>query len=246
MSQSPPPPPPPGGYGSPPPAGGYGYGGPAGTPPYSVGNAVSYGWQKFQANAGQIIIAGVVIFVAVAAFQVVSLIVRGAIIDYDSGIFLQLFVSALSFFLYYVVQQIISAGVIRGSLGITQGRAFEFTEVFKTDKIGPVIVTSLISGAIVFVGFILCILPGIVASFMLYYALYFVIDRDMEPIDAIKASFDLVKNNVGEALLWAIVAFALTIAGAIACGVGLIVAIPVTIIGTAYTFKKLTGQEVAP
>lgn len=262
MSQSPPPPPPPGGYGNPPPPPGGGYGGysgpPAGTPPYSVGSAASYGWAKFQANAAQIVIAGLIALVAIVVFQVLAAVIRG-ILTTDpecvatgtsvsctdgSGFFVALLASAVSSFLFFVAYQIIGAGIIRGSLGITEGRSFEFTELFKTDKIGPVVVTSLISGAIIFVGTLLCVLPGIVASFMLSYALYFVIDQDMAPMQAITASFNLVKDNVGTALVWAVVAFAITLLGFLACGVGAIVSIPVAFIGTAYTYKKLTGREV--
>jgi len=36
------------------------------------------------------------------------------------------------------------------------------------------------------------------------------------------------------------------IVGAILCGIGLIVAIPVTIIATAYAYKLMTGQPVTP
>lgn len=260
MSQSPPPPPPPGGYGTPPPPPGGGYGGPpAGTPPYSVGNAASYGWAKFQANAGQIVIAGLIALVAIVVFQVVGAVIRGIIVSGPectgtgatfectdgSGFIVSLLASAVSSFLFFVVYQVIGAGIIRGSLGITEGRPFEFTELFKTDKLGPVLVTSLISGAIIFVGTLLCFLPGIIASFLLSYALYFVIDQDMTPVQAITASVNLVKDNVGTALVWAIVAFAITLLGFVACGVGAIISIPVAFIGTAYTYKLLTGRQVA-
>ena len=225
----------------------------------SVGNAVSYGWNKFQANAGQIIIAGLIAFVAIVVFQVVAAVIRAILTepasctgtgltvtcDEGTGFLVSIFASAISSFLFFFVYQVIGAGIIRGSLAITEGRQFEFNELFKTDKIGPVIITSLISGAIIFVGTLLCFLPGIIASFMLSYSLYFVIDQDMAPLDAIKASFNLVKDNVGTALLWAVVAFAITLVGAILCGVGLIVAIPVSFIGTAYTYKLLTGRQVA-
>lgn len=259
-----PPPPPPGGYGTPPPPpGGGAYGGqPSGSPSYNVGDAVTYGWNKFQANLGQIIIAGVIAFVGIIVFQVISnVVIRGILVQQPectgdlvtgirctegSGFFVSvLLMSAISGFLYFLVQQVITAGIIRGTLAITQGRPFEYTELFKFDKIGPVVVTSLISAVIVAIGFILCILPGIIASFMLSYALYFVLDKDMSPMEAITASFNLVKDNVGTALVWAIVAFVITVVGALLCGIGLIVALPVAIIGTTYTYKLLTGQQVA-
>jgi uncharacterized membrane protein len=36
------------------------------------------------------------------------------------------------------------------------------------------------------------------------------------------------------------------IIGAILCGIGLLVTIPVTIIATAYAYRLMTGQTVAP
>lgn len=250
-SPPPPPPPPPGGqYGGPPP--------PAAQPAWSVGAAVSYGWEKFQKNAGQIIVAGLVVFVGIALLQGVAFVIR-AVLTTDpectvtdgvlrctdgSGFFVYLIASAISSVFFFLVYQIIGAGIIRGSLGITEGRPFEFTSFFSSDKLAPVVVTSLISSAIIFVGTLLCVLPGIIASFALSYALYFVIDQGMSPMQAIMASVTLVKDNVGTALVWAIVGFLLAAVGAIACLVGLIVTIPVSIIGTAYTYKVLTNQAV--
>lgn len=250
MSQMPPPPPPPppGGYGSPPPPPeGYGYGGPpAGTPPYSVGNAMSYGWAKFQANAGQIVIAGVIVFLGAGVFWLLGTVIQNVIVQgAGNGFLVSIFASAIVSFFSFLAYQVIGAGVIRGALGITEGRAFRFDEVLRTDQLGPVVITSLITSAIVFVGTLLCFLPGIIASFLMSFSLYFVIDKEMAPVDAIKASVELVTNNVGEALVWSLVAFVIVLVGAIACLVGLVAAIPVSIIGTAYTYKALTGQQVA-
>lgn len=259
---TPPPPPPAGGPGTPPPPPGGGYGAPPTGPSsdWSVGNAVSYGWNKFQANASQIVIAGVVLFVGIVLFEIVGIVIRNILIqdpechydsngfltscDAGSGFFVSMIASAIMSLLFFVVYQIIGAGIIRGALGITEGRPFVVSEVFKTDKIGPVIITSLITSAIIFVGFILCFLPGIIAAFFLQYSLFFLIDKNLAPMDAIKASFNFVKDNLGNVIIWFIVSYLITLAGAIVCGVGLIVAIPVSLIGTAYTYKKLTGQPV--
>ena len=204
MSQTPPPPPPPpGGYGSPPPPPeGYGYGGPpAGTPPYSVGTAVGYGWSKFQAHAGQIVIAGLIVFGGIVVLEVLGTLIQRLLLQ-GGGLVISLLGSAITSFLFFLAYQVIGAGIIRGALGITEGREFRFDEVLKTDKLGPVVVTSLITSAIVFVGTLLCFLPGIIASFLLSFSLYFVIDRDLAPMDAIRASVELVTQNLGEALVW--------------------------------------------
>ena len=100
--------------------------------------------------------------------------------------------------------------------------------------------------AATFVGTILCYLPGLVVGFFTSYSLYFVMDKGLAPIEAIKASVNLVKDNLGTTIVWYIVGGLVAGAGAIACGVGLLVTIPIFLLGTAYTYKHLTGQPVAP
>jgi uncharacterized membrane protein len=241
----PPPPPPPPTYGDPVPPPPPGAAAPVGSPSgWNIGDALNYGWTKFQANAAQFIIGGLVLFVGLAVVTGVYLVLQNALIDYSSGLFISLFVSALSGALYFVVAQIIGSGLIRGALGVTEGKPFVASEVLKFENLGPIVVTSLIVSAASFVGFLLCYLPGLIVIFMTQWSLYFVIDKGLAPVDAIKASIDLVKNNLTDTLIWYIVGGLVAGVGAIACGVGLLVTIPIALVGGAYTFKKLTGQEV--
>ncbi|WP_372734277.1 hypothetical protein [Nocardioides sp.] len=245
-----PPPPPP-----PPPAPG------AAGPQWNIGDALNFGWTKFQANAGQFIIAGLILFVGIAIMVGVSVGLQSALLstaecrtdpetlvwscDGGSGFIASLFVGALSAALIFVVAQVIAAGLIRGALGVTEGRPFEFSEMLKTDKIGPVLITSLIVAGLSFVGFLLCYLPGLIVAFFTQWSLYFVIDKGLSPVDAIKASVDLVRNRITDTLIWYIVGGLVAGAGAIACGVGLLVTLPIALLGGAYTYKTLTGQSVA-
>lgn len=264
----PPPPPPAGGYGAPPPAGGYnapppgGYGAPPqGGSGWDLGAALSYGWNKFQANVGQIIIAALALLVAMAVLGGIGFGILAALSsDYEcrfeddgdyvcdggTGFILGLILYGLIIALIMIAAQVIGAGLIRASLDITEGKPFLTSTVFRFDKMGSVIVTSLIIAAATFVGTILCYLPGLIVGFFTSYSLYFVMDKGLAPVDAIKASVNLVKDNIGTALIWYIVGGLVAGAGAIACGVGLLVTIPIFLIGTAFTYKHLTGQPVAP
>ncbi|WP_193610471.1 hypothetical protein [Nocardioides lijunqiniae] len=267
----PPPVPPAGGYGAPPPpppaAGGWGatppgaYGGPpqAGSG-WDVGAALSYGWSKFQANAGQIILASLAMLAAMAVLGGIGIgILAASTSSYEcrfddagnyecsggTGFFAGLILYGLIVALVLLAAQVIGAGLIRASLDVTEGKPFLTSTVFKFDRIGPVLVTSLIIAAATFVGTILCYLPGLVIGFFTSYSLYFVMDKGLSPIEAITASFNLVKDNIGTALIWYIVGGLVAGAGALACGVGLLVTLPIFLLGSAYTYKHLTGQPVA-
>lgn len=248
MSVNQPPPPPPGGYGGPPPPHDpYGAPPPAGPPAgaWDLGQTVSWAWAKFQANMGQIIIAALALFAAIAVIAVVGVLVIGAIVSFDTPFIVQIFLNGALGGVIFVVAQLIGAAIIRGALGITEGRPFHAADAFKFENAGAVLVTAVLVGVATGVGFILCYLPGIVIAFVTSYAMYFVIDKNLEPVDAIKASFELVKNNLGNTLIWYIVGGLIGGAGAIVCGIGLIFTLPIALLGTAYTYKVLTGQQVA-
>lgn len=223
-------PPPPGGYGqSPPPPP------PAGVP-YSAGTAWSYGWNKFTANFGHILVAVLVLVAIQIVVQVLSYLVSDAL-------FLRWLFSLAS----WILSMIIGAGLVRAGLDITEGRPVEAGKILTPNKLGEVIVASLLTGIATFVGFIACILPGLAVLFFTSFTLYFLMDREeMGAIDAIKASFAFTKDNAANVIVWFLIAMVTWIVGALLCGIGLIAAVPVVLIGTAYTYKTLNGQPVAP
>lgn len=259
-----PPQPPGGGYGGPPqpPGGGYG-GAPVGGGAPEVGTVVSWSWAKFQANMGQMIIAALAIFVGalvilgVGFFLMFSVFSASTECSYDDlgvyrcdtdgglGLIGSLLLGAVIFGLFFIYAQVVGAGLIRGMLGVTNGLPFKASDVFKFQNLGPVIITSLLIGLGIMVGYVLCVIPAIIFGFLSQYALYFLIDKNLSPVDSIKASIDLVRNNLGPTIIWYLVSAVIILVGELLCFVGLLAAIPVVLLGTAYMYKSLTGQAVA-
>lgn len=258
MSSYDPPPTPPGPPSGPP--GGYGYGPPA--PVWNVGDALTYGWRKFQDNLAPILLATVAMFGAILVLVVLWVVVQASVlggssevtIDPDTGnletsggpsLLLSLLLAALFVGALFVVAQVLGAMLVRAGLDVTDGRRLTTAGIFTIPQVGPVLVAALMIGAAVFVGTLLCYLPGLVVGFVTQYTLYFMLDQDLAPLDAIRASVTLVKDNLGTTLLWYVVGGLVGGAGAILCGVGLLLTLPIALIGTAYTYRTLTGRPVA-
>lgn len=70
---------------------------------------------------------------------------------------------------------------------------------------------------------------------------YFIVDKKMGPIEAIKASGKVTKGNMWHLVGFGIVEAGVVILGALALGVGLLVAVPVVSIATAYIYRKLAS-----
>ena len=245
-------------YGQPP-SGQPPYGGSTSGEPFSVGNAFSYGWNKFKANLGPILIAALVLLAAVVLLQIIQAIFTGGndvefTIDPDTGavetddggmlggsIIASLFFGALSF----LVQLVIQSGIVKGALDITRGKAISLSTMFQGIDFVQVVIASLILAVATMIGIVLCVLPGLAVMFFTAFTLYFIIDKGMSAIDAIKASASFVMANAGTLIVFFLACIAAYIVGALLCGVGLLVAIPVVVIAQAYAFRTLQGEQVA-
>ncbi len=151
------------------------------------------------------------------------------------------------------ISLVISLGLIRAALAILDGGRPTIEELLSTRDIGPYLVASLIVAATVALGLLLCIIPGLVAGFLLQFYGYAIIDRKADsvttaptsdPIGAIRASFEVVTGNIGQVILVALLCFAVNVAGALLCGVGLLVSMPVTAIAIAYTWRYFSGGRI--
>ncbi len=225
-----------------------------------MGNALSYGWAKFQANWQPLILAMLALVAAFVVVGVLYAIIQSAVIgDVETtinddgtletsggGSFLtSLIVSAIFIGFFMVASIVVGAMLIRAALDLTEGKAISTGSILKLPAIGPLVVLGLIVGGLTLVGTILCYVPGLIVGFLLQFSVHFLLDKGLAPVEACKASFELVKANLANAAIWYIVALVVGGAGAIACGVGILVTYPIALIGTAYTYKKFTAQPVA-
>ena len=228
---------------TPPPPGG-GYQPPVGEPkPFSATDAIGYGWKKFSENVGPILIAT---FILIAVSIVFSLIDNSVTGESRGSGWMNLSLGGVFFqVLSTVVGYILGAAIIRGALDVTEGKKFNLAEAFSTLPYGNVIITSLLIAVLQVIGFFLLILPGILVAFLTIFALYFVVDKNQSPIEAITSSAKLVRAHIGDTLLLLVLSIVVIIAGVVAICVGLLVAVPVVILATAYAYKKFLGEPVA-
>ncbi len=234
-----------------------------GNQPAEASAAIKYGWEKFKGNWGEITVALIIGFVAIVVLSVIGYFIRDSLTSVDEcrvninegvfrtsgcespGFFTTLIANGIFQVLYYLGTMVLQLFVIRATLMIVRGEKLEASKIMSVENFGPYVLTGLLVGVLTFVGLILCVLPGLAVMFFTMFWGYFVVDKKMSPIEAITASFNLVKENAGAVIIFLLLSWVVTIVGAIACGVGLIVAIPVVTIATGYMYKRLQGEPVA-
>lgn len=208
---------------------------PGGVATFSVVEAFGYGWKKFAANLGPIILATLAMIVAIVIVRILEFILSG-----DSTIMALVF-SIVGF----LVQIVAQAAIVKGSLDITRGKPLSVGSMVEDIDWAQVIVASLIISVAMGIGLLLLVLPGIAVFFLTSFTTYFIIDKKMGAIDALKASVSFVIANIGSLILLFLASIAAYIVGAILCGVRLLVAIPVVVIATSYAYRTLNGEQVA-
>ena len=92
---------------------------------------------------------------------------------------------------------------------------------------------------IVLVGFLLLVIPGIIASLGLGFATYLVVDRGMQPVASLKESWRITKGNKGRILLLGLALLGVNLLGAIALGIGVLVSAPITLLAVVHAYRFL-------
>jgi hypothetical protein len=249
----PPPPPPAHGAGVPVASGGG----------YSPVAAIQYGWTKFSKSPGtllvpallvivlNIVISGIIWFIlqkTLLGTHDCTKTIFGTTVDTQCGpgLAVTLLGAAVSGGISTFVSSLFGAGLIKCALNVVDGRDADTGDVLGYATKPEVVTTAAMLGVLSFVGTLLCYLPAIVVSFLTVFTMFYVVDKGLSGVDAIKASVSLVTSRIGETILFYLLAAVVLVVGAILCLIGLLAAVPVVLAAAAYTYRVLNNEPVAP
>jgi uncharacterized membrane protein len=222
----------------------------------SVGAAFSWAWGAFGRSAGAWLGATfVVLAIALAAYWLLTPSLRRVVgrLD-DPGAVQRIMteeltaVDTLLAALLSVVLTVLVAMLVNGALVATRTGRARFADLLTLRNPAGVVLLGAIQATL---GILLAWLPlgallDLVVSFFLVAAIFFVVDRGEDAITAIRSSVRLVSRNLGTALAAVVIAFALTLAGALAIGLGLLVTLPVSVLLGAHVYRQLGGEQPVP
>lgn len=213
-----------------------------------VGEGFSWAWSKFTQNAGAyiggIFVYGLVIFIISLIFG--SVIGMGAAFG-SADVFAVASLGGIFFLSLVVGVAAMVAGVmfVKATLQVVNGKKLAFSDFFDFSGLGtPILVAVLIAVANALLS--PTGIGSLVVSFFGMFALYFAIDKRLDATEAIKASVMLAWNNFPTAIVLMLLVWLVTFAGMFLLFVGLLVAVPVGLLATAWVYKRLIGEYPAP
>ena len=98
----------------------------------------------------------------------------------------------------------------------------------------------VLMGIAVIGGLILLIVPGIIASLMFIFSEYIVIEKNISSIDAMKESMRITNGHKWDLFVFLLLTILVIVAGIIALGVGIFVAMPVIALATVHAYRVLS------
>ncbi len=203
---------------------------------FPFGASVKFGWQKTKEN-----------FWSLIAVMLVWIVISG-MFSYAVKYFEKTmpFASFIMQVCSSVVNMIMTLGLTKIGLKVYAGEKFDVTSLFDSYRLFlKYFLASILYGLAVLVGLVLLIVPGIILAIRMGLYTYLIVDKEIGPIDALKESMKLTKGNVGNLFLFWFVLFGVLLLGFLALIVGVIVAIPVTILAYVFVYRYLEGKKQA-
>lgn len=145
-----------------------------------------------------------------------------------------------------VAQAYLMGGMHSSALKQLRGGTIEFRDLLSGGKTFlPVLGATFLTGILVSIGSVLCIVPGLLALGCLFFTVPLIVDRGLGVIEAMQTSYALTKKNIWMFMLFALVVFFLASAGSYACYIGLLASYPLFFTITAVAYRDCFGMEGA-
>jgi uncharacterized membrane protein len=147
----------------------------------------------------------------------------------------------------------VTAGLLTGPMAVgymrmiqkeEQGARAEIADVFKGfDDFVPALLAVLLSSIAVSIGFMLCIVPGLLIMALVPTSAYLVAMGEKDGIRAIQRAFAAIRENLLGTVICSLVLGIVGSLGTILCGVGVILTMPIAVIGMYHMAQQITDTD---
>ncbi len=194
-------------------------------------------------------------FLVSSVLSAVQWIVQPASVLYDVSSFEQLIkFSGQSFgwtlirvFIITLVHSLMTGGMYHAAFKQLQGEPIGVSDMFSRIDLSPkIFLAVLLIGLIGSVGLIFCIVPGIIVFGLLFFTLPLIVRKNLEPVEAIKLSFETAKDDWLMFTLFALTTHILASAGVVACCIGLLFTYPLLFLISAVAYGDCIEPELRP
>ena len=200
---------------------------------FSIEEAFRFGWDTFKKDPW--------FFVGVTAALTIFSVIVNALTGNGYGI-----MAFIGFLIGLAASTVVTIAFARLALSAQEGTHVGWEGLWAPEHFLNMLGATILQSIVVVIGFILLVIPGIIAALMLMFTQLLVVDKKMTPIAALKESYRLTKGQLLQLFLFWLAIIVINIVGLIALVVGLLVTLPVSLIAAAHVYKKLSSLQGQP
>lgn len=225
-------------------------------PQPSVGAAITWAFDRFKANAAGFVGLAAVVTVVYLMQNVGTAPLQNILVDCSNpetpgqlnactaALGLSAFVAIGISLFFALVAFIAQIGVQRAAIRSTQGVPPSFSEMFTTQHLVTYILYMIVFAILGVLGLILCILPGLIVFFFLQLGPYYILDKGLSVGDAIKASIEAVRRNIGPALIMTMINVLVQLLGGMIFGLLTLLTLPFAALFTAHMYRQFNREPI--
>ncbi len=207
--------------------------------PLTVGGCYGAGKDIIRNNFFELLLITIILTV----FFVVLGIARKAA---ESELFLSPFFALFTLGYSILIMNPVRYGGLYSYLKAARGETPQVKDIFIFQrKYFNVVLAGLLNSVIVIAGFILLVVPGIIFACKLAFVPYLVIDRDMEPVEAVKKSWSMTRGYAGRIFVIWLLGIPIALLGLLLLAVGVIPASMWIISAQVYLYHRVAELEKA-
>jgi uncharacterized membrane protein len=205
---------------------------------FNIMDVLKAGWQKFLENPALLILT--ILFTAV--FSMIP-----AAVQYLLNWLKSPYTNVLYWTIYVfinLISLVFSIGLMKIYLKLAYDETADFSDLVKHYRhFFRYLGAAILYGLIVLGGLILLIIPGIMWAIQFQFVYYFVVDKDMGPIEALKASSKLTRGSKWDIFGFDVMVILVSVLGLLCCCVGYLVAMPVCAVASAVVYRCLLETQ---
>ena len=212
-------------------------------PVLSIGDCIRFGWETFKKRPWILIGA---LFLCMFLPSIPNMLVPHQVVEPGQPIPPPSGAELIGLLTSIAVGVLTSLGATSFALRAHDNIAtVKFSDLWNPDPFWRFLGAEILVALIIIAGFLLFIVPGVIASLGLSFVTYLVVDRGARPIEAIKESWRITKGNKWQLLLPMLTLILLNILGIVALLVGVLVTIPITWLAVTHAYRTLSGPGPA-
>ena len=189
-------------------------------PEATITGSYGYGWQQMWKHILYLFLVMIIVGIAESPASVV----RDSDADNSAGMIILQILAAVYWLLVFSV---VKYGGDLMYLRAIRNEKFEISEMFDGFRKNyiNIILANLLTFAIIGLGFVLLIVPGIILACRLAFVSYLVMDKNMEPVAAVEKSWEMTKGHGWQIFGMGLLVIPIVIGGLICFIVGIVFSI---------------------